>query len=74
MISPRLECQKTNEDNDQPKNCEPKIMAYTEIKQKMSWPVNTTQRINKSYKNYTAVAKSGVNILNFYHISQLSGV
>lgn len=43
-------------------------VTITEIKQKMSFLVNTTQRTDKSCKNCRAIA-DGANALHFNHIS-----
>lgn len=67
MIHRRLECQKRKKGNDQLKNSESEVVAcgYHRFKQDPSWPVNTTQRINKSCENYRELVESGTNALNF---------
>ena len=76
MISLRLECQKRNEENDHPKewrneendwSCD--LWIPQRSSKKMSWPVNTTQRVRKNCENSREVAGSSANGLNFDSIS-----
>lgn len=45
-------------------------MNTTEIQQKASWRVNTTQTINENRESVKAITGRGADALNFDHISQ----
>lgn len=75
IISLRLKCQRRNKENDLLKRlwtwCHD-LWILQRFSKKTSWPVNASQRIGKSCKNYRVVAESGANALNFDHTCQLS--
>ena len=46
-------------------------LNVTGIQQEMSWPMNITQRINKSYEYYGGIAENSAYFLIFDYIFQL---